>query len=250
MPKKTAGVTTPLSRREVIGMLAASAALFRARSVLGQATETATPTVTPTAAPWQPPAGPLRDPLLSSLISDLLRKKGIRRRFNNDPASIVEAYDLTDAQKAVLYTMKRDDIYAAINTENQGWLAAFKNLQFTEVWDYEDEAPDPTNCDIPLFTSYPDPTPEIFRFRPREIAVGKPQTLVVYGQSFPPDATLALDPPADIAFDTKRIAGTFRSSRLFATVLASVAGADKYTVKIVRGGKDVAQFAKCKLSVK
>ncbi|MDX2168771.1 MAG: hypothetical protein SF182_16990 [Deltaproteobacteria bacterium] len=243
----------PLSRRDVITMLAAGAAAFQARAALGQtstATATVTPTVTATPTAWQPTAAALKNGLLSSLVSDLIRNPKLRRRFNRDPQGVVESYDLTEAQKAAFYAMKQNAMHTFMKDETTDWLLAFKNdLDFAEVWNYDDQATDPTSCDDTNTASYPSPLPKIFRFRPLTVAVGGPQTLSVFGQSFAPDATLVLDPPVDVTVVTQRITGTFRSSRLFATVDAKKAGADQYTLKLMRGATELTTFTKCKLSV-
>ena len=224
-----------VGRRDVLAMLAAGAAMFKARQTLGQP---ATIGPSPADMACDPIPPELMQPLLFRLVYDLLNDLKLRKRFIRFPESVVDSYGLSDEQKSIFYTMDLNNVRPALQKELSTWNTEFNKYSYEGLcFPYEDEALDPDACDKIMDSSYPSPIPEIRRLRPYKVASGKDTFLTIFGKSFPPVPSLGVEfVPATgtgtIAITGLRLKGTFRSSRLEMKVSSATKG--YYTVNVFR----------------
>ena len=144
---------------------------------------------------------------LIQLVADLIRSKKKRRKFNRYPQKMMEDYGLSSEASNCLYTMDRETV---------------GNLIASELFQFQFEQGEFPLCKghgrifgAPL---YPEPKPEIFAIDPKEFPSQENVDVVVWGQSFPRDATLELEPldgaPAPTL--TEKLEGTYRCCQIHA----------------------------------
>lgn len=159
---------------------------------------------------------------LLGLVADLYRFKDVRREFNTDPEAVIKKYDLTDAEKKTLYTMRLADVSEAVKQEILDVNFDFLKGEFPRTGEMFYAELDETS------TEYPAPTPEIFRVRPKtaKVADGKFE-LNVFGQSFSRDAQVRLRPKDNVGpvlvVKGHKVFGTFRCSHARGVVTPGVA---------------------------
>ncbi len=167
-------------------------------------------------------------PLLA-LVADLRRNPELRHEFNTDAEAVIKRYELTPPQKKALYTMHLQTVGDAVRQEILDFNFDFMKGEFPRTGDMFLPELDETT------TEYPAPTPEIFRFRPKNAAAADGKfELHVYGQSFSHDAEIKLKPKAgggpNLVVKGHRVFGTFRCSHARGVVTPGAAGT--YVVQI------------------
>ena len=170
--------------------------------------------------------------LIGVLTSRGLDGEQMRQRFNRLPDSVMDDFNLPPDARAVLSGMDPGKIGDFLKQELLNW-------QFPQG-EFPPQDPDCAVPGMPVVTTlYPVPLPQLRAVRPQNGAAGTQGfQLTVYGEGFLQSATLKLIPTgggASLNVTSQNAAlqpqGTFRCSRLVATLTLPQAGA--YGVHVI-----------------
>lgn len=172
------------------------------------------------------------EPTLLYLVSNLMEDRGLRFRFNRDPAAVVREYGLSRESEKALYSMNRKRIFRLIKKE-------------IDLWGFPDDGfpVDPRCVPGGVGANYPAPDPIVRQILPKRVPLspaGGPKEwreLEVFGQSFPPGVVVTVEDAAGSAAQVQNqdLRGTFRSSILYLQVEAPEddgTGNKPYTVRL------------------
>lgn len=164
---------------------------------------------------------------LLEIVHDLVRDRGRRAQFNQDPEAFMTRYGLSAEARTALYTMDPEAIGLALGKELAGF--QFEPGEFPACdWGESEQ-------EVELL--YPQPTPRTFGIEPKRAAASDGLEVTIWGQSFPEDATVVFDPP--LATNGQRRAGTYRCGRISVTLRSPAAGVHTVVVRSARIGKTI-----------
>lgn len=178
----------------------------------------------------------MASPALLWIVGALMNDKEARLRFNENPTAVMDQFQLSKTDRAVLLRMDKLEIEKAIRAmktmEHEGvadklidevnhyTLTPGEIQPSSEEYLAEADQSDP---------DYPAPLPRVFKVRPERVSGPVDRLeLIVTGQSFPPGLKLSVtgEDGKPLKVSREKLFGTYRSSR-YRAVLGAAEGEEK-----------------------